>query len=357
MVEPDITSDIASLREQIDQVLKERTRRYTEELCEIGEELDPVAAALNDFVEGGKRFRPIFGYLGYLATGTQPKRSVLVACSALELVHICALIHDDLMDGSDTRRKKPSIHRRFSQLHRDQSYQGDADRFGSAAAILLGDLALVWADRILTDSGIEADALFRTMPIFNLMRDELMAGQYLDVLEGALATTSVERSLKVARFKSGKYSIERPLHFGAALAGAQNRVLEELSKYGLPLGEAFQLRDDILGVFGNSSITGKPAGDDLREGKRTVMIAMTHARATKEQGEKLSGLFGKPDLNDDEVSTLRGIITETGALGECERLIETLASQSSDALKLSHFDSEAKKHLDEMIKLATKRDL
>ena len=109
MVEPDITSHIASLREQIDQVLKERTRRYTEELCEIGEELDPVAAALNDFVEGGKRFRPIFGYLGYLATGTQPKRSVLVACSALELVHICALIHDDLMDGADTRRKKPSI--------------------------------------------------------------------------------------------------------------------------------------------------------------------------------------------------------------------------------------------------------
>ena len=357
MVEPDITSDIASLRGQIDQILKDETLRYSEELRAIGPELDSVAAALIDFVDGGKRFRPIFAYLGYLATGASSQRFKLVACSSLELVHICALIHDDLMDGSDTRRKKPAIHRQFSDLHRKQSYQGDADRFGAAAAILLGDLALVWADRILADSGITSEELFRTMPIFNVMRDELMAGQYLDVLEGALATTSVERSLRVARFKSGKYSIERPLHFGAALAGAEIQFFDHLSKYGLPLGEAFQLRDDILGVFGESSITGKPAGDDLREGKRTVMIAMTHARATKEQNEKLNQLFGKSNLNESEISTLRGIITETGALGECERLIESLASQASDALDLSPIDNEIKKRLEEMIMLATKRDL
>lgn len=353
MVEP----DIKSLRSQIDLVLQERTNRYTNELSTIGVELSPVSKALRDFVAGGKRFRPIFAYLGYLATGTKPHDSILTACASLELVHICALIHDDLMDGSDTRRKNPSIHRRFEELHRHEGYQGDAEKFGAAAAILLGDLALVWGDRILTDSGINSEELMRSMPLFNVMRDELMAGQYLDVLEGALATTSVERSLRVARFKSGKYSIERPLHFGAALAGASQTYFDIYSRYGLPLGEAFQLRDDILGVFGDSTITGKPAGDDLREGKRTVLLAMTYARASAVQTQQLNKLVGKPDLTRNDIATLQEIILETGAKQECEALIDSLATEARNALLEGRLQPHIKAQLFEMIELSTKRDL
>lgn len=352
-----VVPDIKSLRSQIDLELQERTNRYTLELSSIGEELIPVSEALRDFAAGGKRFRPIFAYLGYRGAGAKHQESILTACASLEFIHICALIHDDLMDGSDERRKNPSIHRRFEKLHRDEQYRGDPERFGAAAAILLGDLALVWGDRILTDSGINSDELTRSLPIFNLMRDELMAGQYLDVLEGALATTSVERSLRVARFKSGKYSIERPLHFGAALAGATQDYFEIYTRYGIPLGEAFQLRDDILGVFGDPTITGKPAGDDLREGKRTVLMAITHQRASKVQKEKLTTLLGKPGLTANEIESLQEIIIETGARQECESLINSLADQAKNALKDGALESDSKAHLVEMIELATKREL
>lgn len=207
--------------QKIDLELSRFAKDQSHDLHQIGSELVPVAEAMTRFiVDGGKRFRPIFAYLGYLGSGGNENESIVRACASLELVHVCALIHDDVMDGSDTRRNSPAIHRYFESLHRDSSYHGNSEKFGVAAAILLGDLALVWADRLLIESGITDQQLISSMPLFTEMREELMAGQYLDVLEGALATSNVERSLKIARYKSGKYSIERPLHFGAALAGA-----------------------------------------------------------------------------------------------------------------------------------------
>jgi geranylgeranyl diphosphate synthase type I len=188
------------------------------------------------------------------------------------------------------------------------------------------------------------------------MRDELMAGQYLDVLEGALATTSVERSLKVARFKSGKYSIERPLHFGASLADRAD-FYESYSKFGLPLGEAFQLRDDLLGVFGDPKVTGKPAGDDLREGKRTVLIAITMESATQEERKLITSSLGNPDLSPEEVSSLQEIIVRSGALNEVEKLITDLTSTAISALQDSPVDGKIAKVLEEMAIIATQRSV
>ena len=213
--------EISQLREQINLELAAFAKVRKAELLNIGSELNPVANAMSEFItDGGKRFRPLFAYLGYLGAGASARPEVLRATTSLELVHVCALIHDDLMDGSDLRRNRPAIHKYFEKLHLDNKYQGDKSRFGAAAAILLGDLALVWADRAFHESGILEAEISRSFPLFTLMREELMAGQYLDVLEGALATRDISRSLKVARYKSGKYSIERPLHFGAALANA-----------------------------------------------------------------------------------------------------------------------------------------
>ena len=351
------SQELTELRASIDSILHEFTKARSRALTDIGSELQPVASAMSDFItDGGKRFRPIFAYLGYLGTGASPRHEVKRACTALELVHVCALIHDDVMDGSDTRRNKPAIHKLFQSLHDDQSYKGDSERFGLASAILLGDLALVWADRLLVESGISREEFISAQDVFSDMRDELMAGQYLDVLEGALATTSVERSLKVARFKSGKYSIERPLHFGAALAG-KPEFNDVYSRFGLPLGEAFQLRDDVLGVFGDPQVTGKPAGDDIREGKRTVLIAVTMENANQSQRNTMTEALGNSLIDESDVAQVQEIIIKTGALDEVEKLITTLTQESISALRQSPIDEKIRAVLEEMSVIATQRSV
>lgn len=351
------SQELSDLRTSIDSILVDFTKSRSAALTEIGSELQPVAAAMTGFItDGGKRFRPIFAYLGYLGTGAEPRLEILRACTALELVHVCALIHDDVMDGSDTRRNKPAIHKLFQSLHDEAAYQGNSERFGLASAILLGDLALVWADRLLVESGISREEFINAQEVFSDMRDELMAGQYLDVLEGALATTSVERSLKVARFKSGKYSIERPLHFGASLAG-KPEFNSAYSNFGLPLGEAFQLRDDVLGVFGDPQVTGKPAGDDIREGKRTVLVAITMENADVSQRAKLLSALGNEELNESQVEEVQELIQDTGALNEVENLITTLTHEAISALRQSPIEGKIATVLEEMSIIATQRSV
>ena len=236
------------------------------------------------------------------------------------------------MDGSDTRRGQPSAHRRFSALHRGSSWLGSPEAFGTGAAILLGDLCLSWSDELLFGSGLPAEALLRAKPVYDVMRTELMAGQYLDLLEQARGGGSVERALRVVRYKAAKYTIERPLHLGATLAGADPELLDVYTAYGLPLGEAFQLRDDVLGVFGDPTETGKPAGDDLREGKRTVLIATAVERATPAQAAQLRRHLGDPGLTAEGVDALREVIEATGALPAVEALIRSLTAQALDTL-------------------------
>ena len=349
--------NLSELRHQINGALLDFTSSRSHELQAIGSELEPVATVMSEFInDGGKRFRPIFACLGYLASGLELRKEVIKACTALELVHVCALIHDDVMDGSDTRRSKPAIHKRFEALHREQNLRGTAENFGIASAILLGDLALVWADRMLHETDL-SDGEFRScQSVFCEMRDELMAGQYLDVLEGALATTVVARSLKVARFKSGKYSIERPLHFGAAIAD-RNDLFQTFSSYGLPLGEAFQLRDDLLGVFGDSAVTGKPAGDDLREGKRTVLIAMTMERISSSDRQFLESNLGNPDASSMEIARMQEIIKDSGAQAQVEKLITELTANAVSALQDGSIDKNIAEALEQMAIIATQRSL
>jgi geranylgeranyl diphosphate synthase type I len=258
------------------------------------------------------------------------------------------------MDASDTRRGKPSIHKRFETMHEESKWLGDKKQFGSGGAILLGDLLLSWADEMLINSGLAATDLFRGKKIYDLMRTELMAGQYLDIFEQARGGGSIENALNVIRYKSAKYTIERPLHLGGALATDNKQILQTYTDYGLPLGEAFQLRDDVLGVFGDPSETGKPAGDDLREGKRTVLIEMTYQKANDVQKSELNKHFGK-DLDDQGVATLREVVTATGALSEVESMISSLLNQSQQALAEANVTAQAKEAFSELALAATSR--
>lgn len=341
--------------------VQENIDNFLDEQKLILDNVSPAAGQMinfaKDFLSGGKRLRAAFCYWGYKGSGGAGETEILHAASALEFLQGCALVHDDVMDASDTRRGKPSIHKRFEHLHQAGKWAGGEELFGIGGAVLLGDLMLSWADQMLLTSGIDEVALRRGKNLYDLMRTELMAGQYLDLYSQAKGGGSIEEALNVIRFKSAKYTIERPLHLGCNLAVADAELIQSFTDYGLPLGEAFQLRDDILGVFGDPEETGKPAGDDLREGKRTVLIELAFKGATKPQMMILDELFAKADLSPTGVNQLREVIQATGALEKVESLINQLFEQSQSALAVSSITAEAKTALSELAVAATSRRL
>ena len=348
--------DRAGLRTRIDEALARFLARQRVWLADVDEALLPVADAVEAFVlRGGKRLRPAFAYWGYRGAGGHDSDDVVATLAALEFVQASALIHDDLMDRSDTRRGEPAIHRRFTATHQTGGWVGDPVGFGDASAILIGDLCLVWSDALLHGGGLDPQTLARARAVFDDMRGEVIVGQYLDVLTQARGDISVARAGKVARYKSAKYTVERPLLLGAALAGAPHRLTVTYSGYGLPLGEAFQLRDDVLGVFGDPAQTGKPAGDDLREGKRTYLVAAAFEAADARQRAALERHLGDPALDPAGVDRLREIITGTGALARTERRIDELTTSALAALDGVGLTADAHQVLIDLAVAATRR--
>jgi geranylgeranyl diphosphate synthase type I len=346
------------VRKEIDEALYAFVDRQRPVLGAVSAELTPMLTALDALLAGGKRLRPAFCYWGWRGAGGEDRPEIFTAAASLELLQASALIHDDVMDGSDTRRGQPAAHRRFEALHGASAWRGSAEAFGAGAAILLGDVCLTWCDEMFHGSGLPADALRRARPVYDRMRTEVMCGQYLDLVgqaqgPGPDARAMVESALRIVRYKSATYTVERPLQLGAALAGCT--ALDALSAYGLPLGAAFQLRDDVLGVFGDPAATGKPAGDDLREGKRTVLIALTRERATREQAATVEAFLGDPALDAAGVGLLRSIIVGSGALDACEEMIGRYADEASAALAAAPITAEAREALSELTVAATVR--
>ncbi|MCU1658877.1 MAG: Polyprenyl synthetase [Pseudonocardiales bacterium] len=327
-------------------------------LAEVGTDLLPLTDAARTFVlDGGKRLRPSFAYWGWRSVRgpDDDDHALVTAAASLELLHACALVHDDVMDSSATRRGRPSAHAAFADLHRRSTWTGDPDVFGTASAILLGDLLLSWADAMFAGVDLAADAQPGTRRMWDEMRQLVMAGQYLDIQVQARGAFSADDALRVAKFKTSKYTIEGPLHFGAAAAAASREVFAALSGYGLPLGEAFQLRDDVLGVYGDPSRTGKPAGDDLREGKRTLLVALAMEHADHAQAALLRRALGDRALDDDTVEALREVIVRTGALAQVEQRIACRASEARAALRTDVLGPDARDALDLLAVAATER--
>ena len=353
--------DHADFRDRVQQVVTQVLNEQGIALQAVSPDLAELTDAIRALLTGGKRLRPAFCYWGWRGAAGAPDNqpefddAALRAASALEFLQACALIHDDVMDGSDTRRGLPAAHRRFATVHRSSGWSGAAEAFGTGAAILLGDLCLSWADELLLTSGLPREALQRAKRVYDEMRTELMAGQYLDLLEQVRGGGSVQRAMLVVRYKSAKYTIERPLHIGAALAGAGPEVFAAYTAYGLPLGEAFQLRDDVLGVFGDPSETGKPAGDDLREGKRTVLIALANEHADAQQQAVIRTYLGDPALDASGVAALRSVIEDTGALAQTEAMIDDLLSTAVSAAANPVITTEATEVLQALAYAATRR--
>ena len=326
----------------------------------LGDDAARLLAQARAAVSGGKRFRATFCWWGFNAVAPPADETTATAlvraCASLEFLHASALVHDDYMDASDVRRGRPSTHRVFEALHRDRGWTGPSSGYGAAAAILLGDLLLSWSDQMLRTCGLDPSTVLAALRFFDLTRTEVVAGQFLDVSVQARGRADVNTAMTVLRYKSAKYSIERPLHIGAALAGAGPEMIERLSAFGLPLGEAFQLRDDVLGVFGDPSVTGKPAGDDLREGKRTVLVARALEALPAADAARLDDALGTL-LTDAEVADLRGLIDKSGAREQVEAVIAGLTEQALASLERAQITDAARIALGGLAAQVTQREV
>ena len=389
------------VRDQVGRALTDFLGRQRTLLAAVDVALLPSMDAIADLLSGGKRLRAAFCFWGWRAAGgadclpgsgadglaggaasgrleaaggapsmagagTAAGAGIMSAAAALELLHGSALVHDDVIDGSDTRRGQPSVHSRFAAHHAASGWRGSAEAFGTGTAILIGDLLLAWTDELLRASGLPEAALRRGQPVLDVMRAEMIAGQYLDLLGQAAGTGTVASALKVITYKSAKYTVERPLQLGAALAGAvtdgmtatagtEQMVAAACTAYGIPLGVAFQLRDDVLGVFGDPAQTGKPVGGDLREGKRTVLMAIATSRVNGRQAAVLRRHLGDPGLDEAAAAEIRAVLAETGALAECEQMIGSGVRQALGALADAPFTEAAKAALAELALTLTDR--
>jgi geranylgeranyl diphosphate synthase type I len=350
-------ADRAALGRRVDAALAAFLADRREMLTTIDPGLAPVAASIESLVlRGGKRLRPAFAYWGYRGAGGPDRDDVVAALACLELVHASALIHDDVLDASDTRRGVPSLHRRLEAMHRRHDWRGDAAGFGRATAILAGDLCLVWSDEMLHASGVAPDMLERVRVDFDLMRSEVTVGQLLDVRAQAAADRTRAAASTVAAYKSAKYTVERPLLIGATLGGAPPDIRSAYAGFGAAVGEAFQLRDDVLGALGDPAATGKPAGDDLREGKLTYLVATAFERAGPAERRVLDADLGDATMDAARLDRLRTIIERVGAVEATERRIDSLMSVGLDALGMVSLANGATEALTALAIAATSRD-
>lgn len=310
----------------------------------------PLSALRELVLAGGKRLRPAFCHWAYVGAGGDPTNAHIVRVGAgLELLHTFALVHDDIMDNSRTRRGMDALHVQFVDEHRRRGWHSEDRRFGEGVAILIGDLAFVYADMLLIGVNPQANL------IFNELRVEVNIGQYLDLLGAARGTPTVRQAKRICQYKSGKYTIERPLHLGAALADRFDAFETSLTGYGLPLGEAFQLRDDLLGALGNDVLTGKPVGDDLREGKPTALLATAIESASTSQLDVLAAV-GTSNLTDEAVGRIQEVLRDTGAAVKLEKQIDMLRDDAISSIERSGLLPEAIEALVELANYVTYRD-
>ena len=339
---PSLTAIAARVEARLREFLAPEQARWAAFDAELAEPMGEISRLV---LVGGKRLRPAFCHWGFVGAGGDPADPMVAnAGAAFELMHAFALFHDDVMDDAASRRGNPTTHTVFAQHHRDGQWAGEARRFGEGVAILVGDLAFVYSDQMMAGAGPAAWA------IWNELRIELNVGQVLDILGSVRNERSRHKAEQICRYKSGKYTIERPLHLGAVMAAPDraDELLPALSAYGLPLGDAFQMRDDVMGAFGDPDVTGKPVGGDLREGKPTPLMARAVERAQGAQADVLA-LVGRTDLTDAQVADVQQVIVETGALADLEATISRLAAEAVEAIGRAPIVPAAR---DELVALA-----
>jgi geranylgeranyl diphosphate synthase, type I len=328
---PTPSNFLRTLRAQVDSALASCLQNIQARYAESSAE-PIVAEVIRATLPKGGRMRPLLCCLGYAAVGGDAYDPRIVkAAASLELLHTFAIIHDDVMDGSPMRRGEPSIHRRLAD-ERLAAGGRDAELHGISLAILAGDLALVVSDLLFAESGFPQEVLVEAYEPLSAMRLDAIAGQYLDLTHSGVAVEDAELTSRIARLKTGSYSVEGPLLVGATLGGGSARAKHALQAFGRPLGEAFQLADDLLGLFGDPAVTGKDVENDIRRGKPTALIARATEVAEPECRRLILSIWGNPLTTEKELATLRAAVRESGAVEVVASEIRRLISEATDAL-------------------------
>ncbi len=346
---------LTPIRDDVDAVLRGFLAAQTSALVAVDPALVTVGNEISELIgAGGKRLRPAFVYWGHRAGGGGHDDAVAQVGAAVEMLHTFALLHDDVMDHALTRRGRAAACHSFRRTHVAEQLGGDADWFGTSAAILAGDVAFVWADQLLDTAPLDAATLRRARQVFTALRVEVMAGQYLDLRLDGAACADPEAARRVALLKSGRYTVTRPLELGLSLAGGGRAVHGAVAAYGDAIGLAFQLRDDVLGLLGDPATTGKSCTDDLRAGKRTLLILRAITLATDDERAFLRRCLGDRDLDDDAADRCRQIVRCSGALASVETLLRHQHAIAVDAV--AALPQPARPALRALASMAVQRD-
>ncbi len=322
-VEQSFNSLLADFRGRLESDLREWLAEKERHATSESQAAHELTGVLSRFVDrDGKRIRPALLYYTYQACRGQSEDKAMTMAMAAELLHTYLLIHDDIMDRADTRRGEPAVHVLFSDLHQSWRWSGNSDHFGESVAILVGDLAESYAMELFSSVEVAPEVAVEFRRCFSTMCQEVIIGQYLEMTAGYRRDLGEEELLRVLQMKSGRYSVERPVQLGALLARAPEAMRRELTLYGAKIGEAFQLQDDLLGMFGDAETVGKPVGSDLVEGKFTVLIHHTLSKLSATEGESLLAALGSPGLSDSEVLHFQKLIESSGARQRVEEMIE-----------------------------------
>ena len=323
---------------------------YFDAKIDEASKIHPEAVVLSEGVRrfirnGGKRVRPAFAYSAYVASGGRSLEAILYASAALEVLHAWALIHDDIIDNANLRRGKPSVHKVFEDFHRKRAFSGSAGKFGTDAAILVGDLALTFADELLNTAPFPAERIRRAKEYYDLMKKQVIFGEYLDVVAPLKKQITERDLLTILEYKTAKYTVERPMHIGAVLAGAEEDTLRIFSSYAIPLGQAFQIQDDIMGTFSNEAKIGKPVDSDIKEGKRTLLVLKAYEFSKGAEKRLLDAVLGNQSAGEAEIEAARQIMRESGALEYSQELAYKLIKKAKGEILQAKLVEEGREYL------------
>lgn len=339
-----IQKTLIPLQKKIKQRLEIFFKDKIKEFKKISPLAEQMIKEIRDFVmRGGKRIRPILLYYGYLAAGGKNKKVILDAAISIELIHNYLLIHDDIIDNDKVRRHKPTFHYQYQSIY--HQVLKDAHHLGIGAGIIAGDLLSTFGYKLLTQSNFQQSAKIKALDVLNQAMINVEVGQILDVFLGLETRLTEDEILKILEYKTARYSIEGPLFIGAILAEANQKTLKILHQYAIPLGIAFQIQDDILGMFGDENKTGKLVGADIKEGKPNLLIFKAQKQANPKQKKILIEALGNPNLTKMQLEKVKTIIIKTGSLQYSQNLAQKLVAQSKGILKKAHFPKEVKQSL------------
>lgn len=330
---------LGKFKERFDKELK----GYFQKKIVQAQKNDPLAAEavklIADFaLASGKRIRPAIVYYAYLASGGSNKEDILGVSMSMELTHTFLLIHDDIIDRDQKRHGVPTLHERYKKIGRRLAPKKDAVHFGNSMAMLAGDMSAAMANEIIFNSPFSPEVIVKALDKLQQIVYTIVPGEMLDIVLEMRSHASEEEVLKMYEGKTSSYSFEGPLHLGTVLAGIfEGKIFSDYSAYASPLGKAFQIRDDILGVFGNERKIGKPVGSDVIEGKQTLLVVRVLEHGNRQQKQVIRKYLGKKDLTEKELEEFREAVRQSGALEYCQKLSEDLVGQSLAALSKVDF--------------------